>query len=124
MIAVKDRGRSEDSARQLEAQHLLDEKMEAVGRLAARIAHDFNNILMTISGTTALVLEDLPEGEARTDLADVMYAVDRGVALTRQLLVFSRQQPAFLETLDLKALLIEESIVIGSLMPEAITLNV
>src|SRR2546421_391517 len=79
--------------RQLEGQYRQAQKMEAVGRLAGGIAHDFNNLLTAIIGTTALVLEDLGlEARARLDIQEIEKAAKRAAGLTRQLLIFSRQQ--------------------------------
>src|SRR5438552_995962 len=91
--------------RQLEAQYRQAQKMEAVGRLAGGIAHDFNNLLTAIIGTTALVLEDLGlESRARLDVQEIEKAAKRAAGLTRQLLIFSRQQVLEPRVLDLNAL--------------------
>ena len=91
--------------RQLEVQYRHAQKMEAVGRLAGGIAHDFNNLLTAIIGTTALVLEDLGlESRARLDIQEIDKAAKRAAGLTRQLLIFSRQQVLEPRALDLNAL--------------------
>ena len=91
--------------RQLEGQYRQAQKMEAVGRLAGGIAHDFNNLLTAIIGTTALVLEDLGlESRARLDIQEIEKAAKRAAGLTRQLLIFSRQQVLEPRALDLNAL--------------------
>jgi signal transduction histidine kinase len=88
--------------------------MDAVARLAAVTAHEFNNILSTIGGMTSLVLEELPEGQARTDLTAVSHAVERGAAITRRLLVISGHQPVFHETLHLGELINGMSLLLRS----------
>jgi len=91
--------------RQLEGQYRQAQKMEAVGRLAGGIAHDFNNLLTAIIGTTALVLEDLGlDARARLDIQEIEKAAKRAAGLTRQLLIFSRQQVLEPRALDLNAL--------------------
>src|SRR2546425_6151530 len=91
--------------RQLEVQYRQAQKMEAVGRLAGGIAHDFNNLLTAIIGTTALVLEDLGlESRARLDIQEIEKAAKRAAGLTRQLLIFSRQQVLEPRALDLNTL--------------------
>ncbi len=68
-------------------------KMEALGRLAGGVAHDFNNILTAIIGYTALLLEESPgPSETRTDLLEVEAAAQRAAGLVDQLLSFSRRQ--------------------------------
>src|SRR5881398_1361984 len=91
--------------RQLEVQYRQAQKMEAVGRLAGGIAHDFNNLLTAIIGTTALVLEDLGlESRVRLDIQEIEKAARQAAGLTRQLLIFSRQQVLEPRALDLNAL--------------------
>jgi signal transduction histidine kinase len=68
-------------------------RLESLGRLAGGVAHDFNNLLTVIGGGLSLALARTgAETEIRTDLEDVQEATRRAVALTRQLLAFSRRQ--------------------------------
>ena len=77
----------------LEEQLFQAQKMEAVGRLAGGVAHDFNNVLTAISGFSELLLEELPEGEGpHEEVLQIRAAAKRATALTRQLLAFSRKQ--------------------------------
>lgn len=93
---IQERERAEEALRQ-------SQKMEALGRLTGGIAHDFNNLLMVASSGVDL-LERTDNPERRQMLSDgIRQAVDRGAALTRQLLVFSRRSPLRTEVLDLGA---------------------
>jgi PAS domain S-box-containing protein len=77
----------------LEAQLAQAQRMEAIGRLAGGIAHDFNNILTAISGFAELAVDELPDDHpVAADVAQILRASDRAVALTRALLAFSRRQ--------------------------------
>jgi len=82
---VTQRRRLEDETRQVQ-------KLEALGRLAGGVAHDFNNSLTTILGYCTLLLHNHPPA-AETDrcLTEVRHAAERAAELTRQLLVFSRR---------------------------------
>ncbi len=86
---------------QLEGQLRQSQKVEAVGRLAGGVAHDFNNILMAISGYASLASTRLPEGDqVRNWIDQIRSAADRATGLTQQLLAFSRQkviQPAAID---------------------------
>ncbi|GAA3383535.1 response regulator [Cryptosporangium minutisporangium] len=89
---------------QLERQLRQAERLEAVGQLAGGVAHDFNNLLGVIMASADVAAYDLPEDHPiQAELASIERAAERGAALTRQLLVFSRSEPPQLETLDLNA---------------------
>ncbi len=79
--------------RALEESLRQSQKLEAIGRLAGGVAHDFNNILMSIMGSAELLLMDLTPGDPAHDEAnEIKQSVHRGAGLTRQLLAFSRRQ--------------------------------
>ena len=79
--------------RQLEQQLFQNHKIEAVGRLAGGVAHDFNNILMIISGHVSLLLHKFGRNSAEGEkLQIVEEAASRAAGLTRQLLAYSRKQ--------------------------------
>lgn len=92
--------------KRLEEQLRQSQKMEAVGRLAGGIAHDFNNLLTVIGGYTETALEEVPADTASAAaLREVYRAAQSAGALTRQLLMFSRQQVVRLNALDLNAVI-------------------
>jgi nitrogen-specific signal transduction histidine kinase len=97
MADLTERRRLEDQLRQ-------SQKMEAVGRLAGGVAHDFNNVLTVVKSFSDFLLEDLDKLDPRrADVEEIAKAADRAAALTRKLLAFSRKQVMRPEPLDLNA---------------------
>ncbi len=79
--------------KQLEAQLMQAQKMEAVARLAGGIAHDFNNLLTAILGNGEMLLRDLPEDDPRRLYAEeIIETAERASPLVRELLAFGRKQ--------------------------------
>jgi PAS domain S-box-containing protein len=88
--------------KQLETQLLQAQKMEAVGRLAGGVAHDFNNMLSVIIGNTEMAMRTVSRSEpVYRLLQDVFSAGIRSADLTRQLLAFARRQTVIPKVLDL-----------------------
>jgi two-component system cell cycle sensor histidine kinase/response regulator CckA len=109
--------------RSLEQQVIQAQKMEAVGRLAGGVAHDFNNILTAIGGYTDLLLADLPlDDPRRQDVDEIHRAADRAAALTQQLLAFSRRQVLQPKVIDLNALVSNVEKLLGRLIGEDVQL--
>ncbi len=80
------------------------QKMEAVGRLAGGVAHDFNNMLLAILGNAAQGMEEIPpDSPARECLEEIQTCAQRSAGLTRQLLAFARRQTIAPMRLDLNA---------------------
>lgn len=79
--------------KKMESQLIQAQKMEAVGRLAGGVAHDFNNMLSVILGKTEMALEDIdPNQTLYADLEEIRTAAQRSADVTRQLLAFARKQ--------------------------------
>jgi PAS domain S-box-containing protein len=90
------------AAAESQAQLRQAAKMEAIGRLAGGLAHDFNNQLYAVGGFANFVArENSLSPQARHDVLEIQKAAERMASLTRQLLAFSRQQVLQPETLDL-----------------------
>lgn len=107
----------------LEEQLRQSQKMEAVGRLAGGVAHDFNNLLTAIAGHTELLLEDLGGNDSiRSDIEEVLRAVDRASTLTRQLLAFSRRQVLQPRLLDVDHVMTELGTLLRRLIGEDVEL--
>ena len=96
-------GRKQAEEALIEAQ-----KMEAVGRLAGGVAHDFNNMLMVIRGHATLLLSRLsPESPQRTEVSEIVKTTGRASSLTRQLLALGRKQVLKPRVLSLNVLVVQ-----------------
>jgi PAS domain S-box-containing protein len=94
---LSERDRLENELRQAQ-------KMEAVGRLATGVAHDFNNLITVLLGYSDELIEIVPEGSEQLRAAsEIRRAAERASGLTQQLLAFSRRQAAVAQTVDLNA---------------------
>ncbi|MCE9582821.1 MAG: response regulator [Planctomycetes bacterium] len=95
---------TERARRATEEQLRQSQKMEAFGKLAGGVAHDFNNMLTAMMGYSELLLDSIPDGdERRMFTQEIIKACDRASSLTGQLLAFSRKQVISPRTLDLNA---------------------
>jgi len=105
----------------LEGQFLQAQKMEAVGRLAGGVAHDFNNMLNVILGYSDLMSQKLSQHDPLVRyLAEIRKAADRAASLTSQLLAFSRKQIMQPQVLDLNVTFAEMESMIARLIGEDI----
>ena len=105
-----ERTKAEGARAQLEEQLRQAQKMEAIGRLAGGVAHEFNNLLTVIQGRGELLLHHLEAGDPRRrDVELINRAVWRAAALTQQLLAFSRKQV-------LRPTILDPNAVIGDLI--------
>ncbi|WP_321418336.1 PAS domain S-box protein [uncultured Desulfobacter sp.] len=96
------RKKAKKEREELQGQLSQAQKMEAVGRLAGGVAHDFNNMLAIILGNTEMAMEYLdPEHPVHGDLKEIKKAAERSTNLVRQLLAFARKQTISPEVLDL-----------------------
>jgi PAS domain S-box-containing protein len=103
---LSDRKRAEKALDERNEQLRQAQKMEAIGRLAGGIAHDFNNVLSVILSYGDMLLAEMKPGEPmRADVEEITTAGKRATALTRQLLMFSRQQVLEPRVLDLNEVL-------------------
>jgi len=107
----------------LEAEIRQAQKMEAIGRLAGGVAHDFNTLLGTIRGYAEMLLEALPPDERlRRPVEQIHRAALRGAQLTRQLLIFSRRQDIQARDVDLEHLLADVEVLLDRLIGEDVEL--
>ncbi len=110
--------------RRLEQQYLQSQKMEAVGRLAGGVAHDFNNVLTVIQGCAELATAGLAADDPlRTDLEEILGASQHAAGLTRQLLAFSRKSIISPQVLDLNSVVQEVERMLKRVIGEDIELR-
>ncbi|MBI4861968.1 MAG: response regulator [Candidatus Riflebacteria bacterium] len=101
---VAQKALAEEARDRFEEQLRMSQKMDAIGRLAGGVAHDFNNILTVIQGFGELVLAELGlDHPSIEDVREIIAASWRAASLTRQLLMFSRRQVVEPKVLDLNA---------------------
>lgn len=101
------------------------QKMEAIGRLAGGVAHDFNNLLAIISGYSDLLLQSRGSSDPdRLKLEQIKQAASSAASLTRQLLMFSRQQFIQPVTLDINQIVSSTEKMLRRLIKENIEFTV
>ncbi len=101
-VDVSERKRAEQERESLQSQLSQAQKMESVGRLAGGVAHDFNNMLQSITGNAELALDKIdPAHPLYGNLSEILKVAQRSADLTRQLLAFARKQTISPITLDL-----------------------
>ena len=109
---------------QLERQLHHAQKMEALGRLAGGVSHDFNNLLTVIQGFSEMALQrDGLPAEARHDIEEVHKAARRAADLIGQLLAFSRRQPVQPRIVDLNTVVADMAKMLQRLIGETIQLE-
>jgi len=102
---ISERKQLEEEKKKIEAQLIQAQKMEAIGKLAGGVAHDFNNILQTIIGYSDFVLTEISKNHPfYNDIKEINQAGHKASALTRQLLTFSRRQIAEMKAVDLNTI--------------------
>ena len=115
---LTERKRAEEQLKQAQ-------KMEAIGRLAGGVAHDFNTLLNVMLGYSELLLDELPPEDVRRErVLQIKNSGDAGALLTKQLLAFSRKQSIAQEVLDLREVASKMTPILGRLLRDDIELTV
>jgi two-component system, cell cycle sensor histidine kinase and response regulator CckA len=115
---VTERKRAEEQLKQAQ-------KMEAIGRLAGGVAHDFNTLLNVMLGYSELLLAELPPSDARRErVMQIKNSGDAAALLTRQLLAFSRKQAIAQEVIDLREVASKITPILARLLRDDIVLTV
>jgi two-component system, cell cycle sensor histidine kinase and response regulator CckA len=117
---------SSTAARDLEEARIEREKMESIARLAGGMAHDFNNILSVVSICTDEAFDSLPFDSADVHhecLRDIRLAIERGAALTRDLLSFSRRDVHEPRVTDINELVTDARSMMGRILGDDVSLR-
>ena len=122
-VDITERKRAEIEKDKLESQLRQAQKMEAVGRLAGGVAHDFNNMLGVILGHSDMLLEQIDSDQPfHADLTEIRKAGERSADLTRQLLAFARKQTVAPKVIDLNKTVTDMTSMLKRLIGENIDL--
>jgi signal transduction histidine kinase/ActR/RegA family two-component response regulator len=123
--AEKERTDALEALRNTEKQLVQSQKLEAVGRLAGGISHDFNNLLTVILGYSDITLRQLRNDHPlRRNLEEIVRASERAAALTRQLLAFSRKQVMQPKVFDVNTVVTELEKMLRRMIGEDVELRV
>jgi signal transduction histidine kinase len=110
--------------RRLERQLAESQKMEAIGKLAGGVAHDFNNMLTAILGYASMISEDAPpKSGIQQQATQIRRAAESAAALTQKLLAFSRRQVLQTNVVDFAAMLDNLVMLIGRVIGENIAVT-
>jgi len=124
-VAEKERTVALEALQNTEKQLLQSQKLEAVGRLAGGISHDFNNLLTVILGYSDIMKRNLQEGHPlRRNVEEIVRASERAASLTRQLLAFSRKQVMQPKVFDLNTVVTDLEKMLRRMIGEDVELRV
>lgn len=108
----------------LEEELLQHHKLEALGRMAGGIAHDYNNFMTVISGFAKLIKRRMPPSDPlHSELDELLKASDRAISLTRRLLAFGRRQTMHPRILNLNEVVLGMNKLLTHLLGEGIELQ-
>src|SRR5262249_41439889 len=123
-LEVTERVHADEKMSELAAKYHHAQKLEAVGRLAGGIAHEFNNLLTVILCGAMLAAKDRDTpARVKQEMENIRTAAERGGELTRQLLTFSRREMPSKASLDLNAALRGVETVLRRLVRENVNLR-
>jgi PAS domain S-box-containing protein len=121
---VTEQKRAEEERKQWEDRLQQARKAESLGRMAAAIAHNFNNLFGVVMGRLELAVEDLPQGsEAWEDIAQAVVALGRATKISRLMLAYLGQSVGKKEAIDLSEICRESMPLLTTSLPEMVRLK-
>ena len=118
---ITERKRNEDEYKKLQFQLYQSQKMEAIGQLAAGIAHDFSNLLTVINGYGNMLYNTLKDNEPiRDNIEQILNASNKAVNLSQKLLTFGRKNETELSSLDLNKTITDVSPLLKALLGDLV----
>lgn len=127
---ARDLGYGIETLRNREAHHLAEQqliasrRLEAVGRMAGGIAHDFSNLMSIVVSYAWMIERQLPQDSAiRSDVQEIHRAVGRATTLTKQLLAFSRNQAREPQPTDANSVISDLTTMLERLLGENVRLS-
>jgi two-component system cell cycle sensor histidine kinase/response regulator CckA len=123
VAAAMELRRTRTALRDSQEQLLHTQRMDALGRLAGSVAHDYNNLMTAVVGYASLVAETMDGDPRKEDIDEIRLAGERAVSLTRQLLAFSRKQVMTVTALRLNDVVTGMERLLRRLLGDRITLD-
>lgn len=121
---VTERRKAQKEKEEIQTQFYQAQKMEAVGRLAGGVAHDFNNILAAMNGYAEFLVQDLSADSPQHKFADnILKAVDQAKRLVDQILAFSRVKESETKSIDMLVPFEESMSMVRASFPKSIELE-
>ena len=122
LALAAERRETQSALTQTRQELVQSQKLEALGQLTGGVAHDFNNLLAAISGGLR-TLRRQEEERAKT-LEAIVQTLDRGAALTKQLLAFARREPLQPEIVNMKDVMEGVETLIAQSLNQSVTVDI
>jgi signal transduction histidine kinase len=121
---IRERKQAEETLRKRDEELRQSQKLEALGRLAGGVAHEFNNFLQAIIGYVEAIQQQLrPEDAPYRYSEQIREVANRGAVITRQLLGFSRQQRLERKNVDVNQVVAGLAELVGPILGKRIEVN-
>jgi len=120
---LTERKKAIEEKKKLEEELYDNHKMKAIGRLAGGIAHEFNNILVSILGYTELTADELSEGPLKENLNEVIKSCHKAKELIKQILIFSQKSVQKKEPVVISIVLRDSLALLRALLPSTIEIQ-